>query len=139
MGLRDLYSPDMTFENCVENDHCFSGQVLVTAMDERTAFTPCEACVDRFIPNRNAELFTNIIGITPHRNELLATIRIMLTQYDALIPMEDMEGGLKLIQHMWPTVFTNITGMESHARASNESNRKDGVEVRGTSIIESVA
>ena len=108
-------------------------------MGERTAFTTYEACVNRFIPNRNAELFTNIIGITPHRNELLATIRIMLTQYDALIPMEDMEGGLKLIQHMWPTVFTNITGMESHARASNESNRKDGVEVRGTSIIESVA
>ena len=127
MVLKDLYSPDMTFKNCVENDHCFSGQLIATTMGERTAFRPCEACVDRFIPNRNVELFTNIIGITPHRNELLATIRIMLSQFYALIPMEDMKGGLKLIQHMWPTVFTNISGMESHARASNEPNRKDGV------------
>ena len=117
----------MTFENCVENDHCFSGKVLVTAMGAKTAFTPCEAFVNRFIPNINAELFTNIFWITPHRNELLETIRIMLTQYDALIPMEDMKGSLKLIQHMWPTVFTNISGMESHAQASNEPNRKDGV------------
>ena len=40
---------------------------------------------------------------------------------------------------MCPTVFTNISGMESHARASNESNRKDGVEGRGTRILESTA
>ena len=132
MGLDDPYSPEMTFENCVENDRCFSGHVLVTAMGERTAFTPCEACVNRFIPNINAEPFTNIFGITPRRNELLATIRLMLTQYDALIPMDDMKGGLKLIQHIWPTIFTNISSMESHARA-------DGGEDRGTSIVQFAA
>ena len=63
----------------------------------------------------------------------------MLTQYDALIPMEDMKGSFKLIHHMCPTVFTNTSGMKCHAQASNESNKKDGVEGRGTRILESVA
>ena len=136
MGLRDPHSPNMTFENCAENDRCFSGHLLGIVMEDRIAFTPCEACGNMFKPNKNAEPFSGILGITPHRNQVMATIRLMRTQYDALIPFEDMEGGLKLINQIHPNIFSNIRGMEYQQKS--KSIGKDG-EDRGTSIIQSVA
>lgn len=138
MGLRDPQSPNMTFENCAENDRCFSGHLLDIVMEERIAFTPCDACGNIFKGNTNSDPFTTIRGITPHRKQILATIQLTLTQYDALIPFEDMEGGRKMIEQMHPNIFSGIGGMEYDESASKQSSRKD-VEGRGTSIIQSAA
>ena len=92
--------------------------MLKTAMAERIAFTPCEICNDLIQPRTGAERESSIRGITPRRNKLLSTIRLMLTQYDLLIPLEDMITGLKVMEHKWPTIFANISTLESHARSN---------------------
>jgi len=139
LDLEDPFSPEITYDNCIKNDRCFSGWLLNTALAERTAFTPCEVCSDTFRPKKDDKPYSNIRGITPSRNELLATIRLMMTQYDVLIPMEDMASGLKIIQHKWPAVFPNISDLESHARSSNRSDIKKNIRDRDTSVDEVMA
>lgn len=125
LNLNDTLSPDLTFANCVENDLCFEKVIIVTALQEREAFIPCEFCdVEQYKLRKKmkdkfkATTQTDFYGITPARSELLSAIKLML-EYDVLIPVEDMEVGLKLLQRKWPSIFGQAVLKENFARVTS--------------------
>lgn len=125
LNLNDPFSPDLTFANCVESDLCFEKVIIGTALQEREAFIPCEFCdVEQYrLRKKMKDKFkamtqTDVYGITPARSELLSGIKLML-EYDALIPVEDMEVGLKLLQRKWPSIFGHAVLEANFARVTS--------------------